>query len=130
MSGCAPASTAARCIGVAIELRDLLAKKYAAPPPPAALEKIRQRYSCALTVRGDDCAGIVQLRRLIASMDPDGRYARCLLITAPHTHWGERTIVESFDAARREYSIGYEGPRDSLVPYSFVFSDEDAIPYE
>jgi hypothetical protein len=115
---------------VAIELRDLLAKKYVAPSPSAALEKIRQRYSCALTVRGDDCAGIVQLRRLIASMDPDGRYARCLLITAPHTHWGERTIVESFDAARREYLIGSEAARDCLVPYSFVFSVEGAVPYE
>jgi hypothetical protein len=81
-------------------------------------------------VRGDDCAGIVQLRRLIQSIDPDRRYARCLLITAPHTHWGERTIVESFDAERREYSIGSEASRGALVPFSFVFSAEGAIPYE
>jgi hypothetical protein len=130
MSGRPSGSNSARWIGTAIELRDLLAGNFVAPSPSAALDKIRRRYSCDLTVHGDDCAGIVQLRRLIASIDPEVRYARCLLITAPHTHWGERTIVESFDAARREYSIGSEAPRDSLVPYSFVFSAEDAIPYE
>ncbi len=130
MSGGVSVTAAAKWTGAVAPLSDLLSESYVAPSPSAALEKIRHRYSCALMVRGDDCSGIVSLRRLIASMDRHGRYARALLITAPHTHWGERTIVESFDAARREYAIGSEAPRGGLVPYSFVFSSRGAIPYE
>jgi hypothetical protein len=112
----------------AISMRELLARDYVASSPVSALEKIRRRFSCELTVRGSDCTGIVALRRLIASMDADGCYARCLLITAPHTHWGEHTIVESFDVNRRIYLIGSQP--GGGVPYSFVFSSEGAIPYE
>lgn len=111
------------------DMRDLLARGYIAPSPSEALDRIRQRFSCELTVRGSECAGIATLRRLIASMDADGRYARALLITAPHTHWGEQAIVESFDAGRRMYLIGAQSAAP-VAPYSFVFSVNGPIPYE
>ncbi len=111
------------------DMRDLLARGYVAPSPSQALERMRQRFCCELTVRGSDCAGIATLRRLIASMDADGRYARSLLITAPHTHWGEQTIIESFDADRRMYLIGAQSAT-AVAPYSFVFSAKGPIAYE
>ncbi|HEY1267809.1 MAG TPA: hypothetical protein VGH16_11180 [Candidatus Binatia bacterium] len=123
MSGGAPGSNPVS------DMRDLLARGYVAPSPSQALERIRQRFSCELTVRGSACAGIATLRRLIASMDAEGRYARSLLITAPHTHWGERAIVESFDADRRIYLIGAQSAVP-VAPYSFVFSADGPIPYE
>jgi hypothetical protein len=131
MRGSAPRSrlTAGRNF-IAVEMRDLLARDYVAASPSIALDKIRRIYSCELTVRGGDCAGIMQLRRLIASIDDTGRYARCLLITAPHTHWGEQTIVESFDTADQTYRIGSQLNAGEAMPYSFLFSADGAIAYE
>jgi hypothetical protein len=123
MSGAAPRSNPVS------DMRDLLARGYVAPSPSQALERIRQRFSCELTVRGSECAGIATLRRLITSMDAQGRYARSLLITAPHTHWGDQAIVESFDAHRRMYLIGTQSAVP-VAPYSFVFSANGPIPYE
>jgi hypothetical protein len=130
MSGDASNTPAVSGIGPAVAMRELLEQSYIAPSPSLALEKIRRRFACELTVRGDDCAGIMALRRLIASIDSERRYAKCLLITAPHTHWGEEKIVESFDAQRRTYLIGARPGALELTPYSFVFSGKSAIPYE
>ena len=130
MSGNVSNTPAVRGIGASVAMRELLERNYIAPSPSLALERIRRRYGCALTVRGDDCAGIAALRRLIASMDGGERYGKCLLITAPHTHWGEEEIVESFDADRRTYLIGSQPEACAVTPYSFVFSAHGAIPYE
>src|ERR1041385_8286283 len=130
MSGEASDTPAASGIGASVAMRDLLGQDYICPSPSIALEKIRRRFDCELTVRGDDCAGISALRRLIASIDRERRYAKSLLITAPHTHWGEEKIVESFDVHRRTYLIGAQPDARELTPYSFVFSANGAIPYE
>lgn len=114
----------------ALDMPALLAGNYVAPLPSIALERIRETFSCALTVRGSDCGGITTLRRLIASMDADRRFARALLISAPHTHWDAETIVESFEPGRNAYLIGPHAARVRLAPYSFVFSPDGPVPYE
>ena len=114
----------------ALDMPALLAGNYVAPRPTIAVERIRETFSCALTVRGSDCSGIIALRQLIASLDTDRRFARALLISAPHTHWGGATIVESFESSRNAYLIGTQAVKTRLAPYSFVFSSEGPIPYE
>jgi hypothetical protein len=112
------------------DMRDLLARNYVAPHPLVARQRIRDTFSCELTVRGDDCSGIGILRQLIASLDSDARYAKALLISAPHTHWGDQTIVESFEAEQNAFVVGPHSGATNLKPYSFVFTLKGPVAYE
>src|ERR1051325_5170868 len=58
---------------------------------------------------------------VLCAMSADHRAAHAL---------GRANDRRIFDAARREYLIGSEAARDCLVPYSFVFSVQGAVPYE
>lgn len=102
---------------------------YVAPHPITARERIAERYSCELTVSGKECDGIGMIRDLVDSLDRDLRFARCLAICAPHSHWGERTIIETFDPAQ---GIFLQGPADAEAahPISFVFTPNGPVPYE
>jgi hypothetical protein len=113
----------------AIPIGELLRDGYVAPHPFTARERISARYSCELTLSGRECDGIRLIRDLVESLDRDRRYARCLAICAPHTHWGDRPIVETFDS---EHGIFLQGPAEAeaVHPISFVFTREGPVPYE
>jgi hypothetical protein len=108
----------------------LLAEGFLAPHPEVACDRISERFGCTLTATGNECAGIGSIRRLIAEHDRETRFARCLLLTAAHTHWGDKMIVESFDATRNVFLAGPVREVGSVYPISFVFSLEGPIPYE
>src|SRR5687768_14567407 len=87
-------------------MSQLLRDGYLAPSAEVARARLSRRYSCQLTRDGIGVEGISRLRNLIQRMDADRRYCRALLISAPHTHWGDTTIIESFDESRDAYLNG------------------------
>jgi hypothetical protein len=114
-------------------IQQLILGGYVAPLPIVARARISERYACDLTTSGCGVSGISILRELISSLDSDLKFARALLISAPHTHWGNELIVESFDPQQQLYFNGAAPSLASsadLCPISFVFSRDGATPYE
>lgn len=116
-----------------IPISHLIAGDYVARHPLIARQRISERYSCVLAKNGCNIEGIADLREMIRKRDSNLKFARALFISAPHTHWEDEKIVESFDAAE---NLILNGPVPStdhcgeLRPVSFVFSADGPIPYE
>jgi hypothetical protein len=112
-----------------IFISQLVLDGYVSPHPVTAREQICQRYICDLTLSGLECEGIRVIRDLVESLDSNLRFAKSLLICAPHTHWGYKTIVESFN---RYDAVFLQGPTtaDELRPISFVFTKDGPAPFE
>jgi hypothetical protein len=113
-----------------VPIPDLLTRGYIATHPVTAREQIAKRYGCVLALSGHGCGGITFLRGCIESIDSDGRLARCLMITAPHTHWDGSRVVESYDEQRNVYLNGPSAAGGNLHPFSFVFTVDGPAPYE
>jgi hypothetical protein len=53
------------------------------------------------------------------------------MITAPHTHWGNSPVIESWCSERYAFQIGAQrGQPKLLTPYSFVFSPQGPLAHE
>lgn len=98
--------------------------------PTEARNKIELHYKCILTLNGNSCTGIENIRNIINNNQEIKRLNKCIFVTAPHTHWGPDAIIESFDANRNVYIAGPIASQDRLRPFSFIFSKEGPIPYE
>lgn len=111
-------------------MSSLLAERYLAPGPMIARDRIRERWRCDLSHTGTECIGISTIRDLVSTIDESAKFARAILIAAPHTHWGNVTIVESYDPCNEVYMIGPSDAFGELRPFSFVFSADGPIPFE
>ena len=113
----------------AISISQLVLDGYVSPHPVTAREQICHRYDCDLTLSGRECEGIKLIRDVVESLDNDLHFAKSLLICAPHTHWGYKTIVESFNV---DDAVFLQGPTtaDELRPISFVLTKEGPAPFE
>jgi hypothetical protein len=76
-----------------------------------------------------ECEGIRLIRDLVETLDSDLQFAKCLSICAPHTHWGNQIIVETFDP---DHAIFLNGPKSAQTarPFSFVFTQDGPAPFE
>lgn len=99
--------------------------------PFEAVARLAQRYGDPPNRDGANCAGIVALRDLIERASARLNVpAAALMITAPHTHWGDRLTIESFDSANRRYLIGPQRPVGRMEPVSFALSADGPVAYE
>ncbi|MEA3207660.1 MAG: hypothetical protein QOE70_717 [Chthoniobacter sp.] len=113
-----------------VPIARLVADGLIAAHPVQARTRIMERYGCELTVLGLECSAIRTLRDLVESLDDRGRFARCLVLCASHTHWGDRAIVESYDRVREVFLNGPVAASGDLTPMSFVFTEGGPIPFE
>lgn len=112
-----------------IPISELVVRGYVSSHPVTARERISRHYFCELSLSGRECDGIRIIRDLVESLDINLRFAKSLLICAPHTHWGDQAIIETFDSDR---SVFLQGPAiaDEVRPISFVFTQDGPAPFE
>lgn len=109
---------------------EMLVGGFLSPGPIEARERISQRYGCSMDPHPKNCELILLIRDIFYKIDK--RLIDATFLCAPHTHWGDQLIVESYTASERKYEIGPsdEPATDTLRPFSFVFSENGPMPYE
>lgn len=102
-----------------------------ATSPAEAVRKIGLRYGVVPSISGHNVPDIVTLRDTLHVLDPSGRYASALMISAPHTHWDSvaPTIVECLGS---HYVIGPKRaePGRNYHPVSFALQPHGLVAYE
>lgn len=112
--------------------RELIANGYLHLSAEEARAAVESRSHGGLDWFARECEPIVQLRRCISQLDPSGKFSQSVLICAPHTHWHDSLIIQSYDVLSGVYLNGPSHATESanLRPVSFAFTESGPVPYE
>ena len=114
-------------------IQQLIERDFVSCSAETARDRICSIDQVDVTYLGNNSQTIALIRNTINELSTnDLDYANALSICAPHTHWSDRLIVESYDAERDVY---LNGPKEKeiasqLRPISFVFDLNGPIGYE
>ncbi|MFD0750383.1 hypothetical protein ACFQZS_09540 [Mucilaginibacter calamicampi] len=112
---------------------DLIYPNFVSESVDAGLKKVEVFFGTKPNVYGSNIDAFKKIRDAIFVISKGSSIINSLNIAVPHTHWeGQNPVIYKFQEEFNRYVIGHHEPdvNKTYFPASFVFSEQEVLPYE